>query len=308
MMQPVPGRLGGLGAGACRLLTPRLPPPIPSAPIRSVSAAPWPALPVVGDVWGAVQIPAQPFPQIVGYGSIPGRIAPQGSGIMPPGDPALAYTLSYLYSWLIQDSNANAPWQQAFGYPLIKSPASLFTHNPKEADFNTEYLPALYLWRDDDGAGKFEREADDWEVETSTWLMLWALPLGDQFRLKDRVPYANQFVKAVVAGIERNRTPSWVMPNDPVANSATYGSQLGQYTNMIRFRAISWKRSKIRIAISNIGQATGGHTRDFPAVEIRFEARERLKPDIRRFYPLNQLNFTTNNPVTGGKSGHEIDD
>jgi hypothetical protein len=302
-MYPIPGRLGGLGAGS---ITIPAPPQLvaKSGPIGPVRVPTWPQQPAIGDFWGAVQIPAQPSPQIVGYSPV---LAPKGSGILPPGDPALGMVLSYLYAWLVLDSNANAPWQQAFGYPLIKSPKSLFTHNPSDEVFNVEYLPALYLWRDDLSGGKFEREADDWEMETCIWTLLWVLPLGDQFRQRDRAPYANQFVKAVVDAIETNRTPSWVQPGDPIPDSLIYGSQLGQYTNMVRFRALGWKRSNVRVEISNVSQNVGGSLRKWPAVEMRFEARERLKPDLRKYGTLQQLDQRISNPVTGSQLEHEID-
>jgi hypothetical protein len=304
---PVPGRLGGLGAGSIIISVPVaptvLPPRIAVAPfVPNVLA--WPQFPAVGDSWGAVQVPAQPAPQVVGFSPI---LTPGGTGVIPPGDPSLAYTLSFLYAFLVTDANANVPWTQAFGYPLIKSPLSLFAHNPKEAGFNVDYLPALYLWRDDVLGGKFEREADDWEVETSTMTMLWAMPLGDQFRQRDRSQYVNQFVKSVVAGIEYEQTPSWVMPGDPNPQSSFRGSVLGQYTNMVRFRALSWKRSKIRIELSNVPKNTAGSLRDYSAVELKFEVRERLAPDLRRFSRLQQLEQIISNPTTNSLVQTEID-
>ena len=258
----------------------------------------------VGDTWGAVQIPAQPAPQLAGYSPV---LAPGGSGILPPGDPSLAMVLSFLYAFLVQDGNANVPFTQAFGYPIIKSQLSLFAHNPSDWAFNESYLPALFLWRDDNIGGKFEHEADDWEVETSTWTMLWALPLGDQFRQKDRSQFANQFVKAVVTGIERGFTPSWVQPGDSNPKSSAYGSYLGQYLNVVRFRALSWKRSKIRIELSNVPKNTAESIKTYPAIEMKFECRERLTPDLRRFPALECLDQRINNPVTGASNGHEHD-
>jgi hypothetical protein len=308
-MLVIPGRFSGPGNGP-QVLAPQPLRPFVSPPQRSrvVQVAFLQRLYVpgsaVGDTWGAVQIPAQPAPQIAGYSPV---LAPGGSGFLPPGDPALAIVLSFLYAFLVTDGNANASWTQAFGYPLINSQKSLFAHNPSDWSFNESYLPALFLWRDDNIGGKFEREADDWEIETSTWTMLWALPLGDQFRQKDRSQFANQFVKSVVDGIERGFTPSWIQPGDSNPDSNFYGSYLGQYLNMVRFRALSWKRSKIRITLANVAKNTAESIKEYPAIEMRFEARERLKPDLRRYPALQQLDQRINNPSTGSRNGHEID-
>jgi hypothetical protein len=299
-MYPLPGRLGGLGAGACLLPAPRLPPPIPSGAIVPPNVLPSPQYAAVGDSFGAIQIPAQPAPQIVGYSPV---LAPQGSGVLPPGDPALGMILSFLYAWLVIDGNANVPWTAAYNLPLIKSPFSLFTHNPEEGAFSVDYLPALYLWRDDERAGKFEHAADDWYDDTSTLKLLWALPLGDQFRFKDRSLYANQFAKSVYLGIERGMTPSWVQPGDPNPQSRFYGSVLGQYLNMRRLQAGAWRRKKLKILMSNNAPPMSCH-----AVEILFEAVESAnKPDLRRFPRLGQLDQRISNPVAGSSLEHEID-
>lgn len=298
-MFALPIRLGGLGGGSSFLLPLRAAPQPASRLIAPPVPLPAPQYAPVGDSWGAVQIPAQPAPQIAGYSPIP---SPGGTGILAPGDPALGYTLSFLYAYLVLDGNANAPWTAAYGQPLIKSPLSLFAHNPSEADFNVSYLPALYLWRDDQAGGKFSWMGTDWKIETSTWTMLWALPLGDQFRQAERSRYVNQFVKAVWSGIEVSITPGWVQPDDQVPTAAQYGSFLGQYTNMVRFKPLSWRRAQIRVPMAN-----GAPRADYPAVEMKFEAVERLTPDLRRFAALQKLDQRISNPIAGSHLEHEID-
>lgn len=276
-MLVVPG--ASKGAPAPRILAPSRPVVFqPNAPIVPYGA------PVV-DQWGAVSFPAQPAPAISQF----------------PGDPALDYTLDFLYAWLVQDSEANIPWQNAFGYPLIASPLSLFPHNPSEAVFNVSYLPALYLWRDDQQGGKYEYLGDDWLEEHSTWTMLWVLPQGGQENQKARTQYANQFVKAVVVGIERGYTPSWVLAGDPDPISAVRGSFLGYWTNLVRFFTSGWKRTKVRIQMGD-----GTPTQDFPAIEIKFEVRERQDRTIRRFPPTNYLDQRIYNQF-GNLVDREID-
>lgn len=293
-MFAVPGRFGGPGNGP-QIFAP-LPPSVARGPLtRPQLFGPYtPGIQpgtVIADRWGAVDIPAQPAPQIAGF-----------NPTLYPGDPALTYVLSFLYAFLVTDGNANVPWFAQWGYPLINSPLSLFDHNPSEAVFNTSYLAALYLWRDDQQGGQFEREADDWEVETSNWTMLWALPLGGQELQRQRAAYANQFVKAVVTGLERGLTPSWVQPGDPDPLAAQRGSFLGYWTNVMRMRATKWRRSKIRVPMSN-----GAPAQDFPAVEIRFEVRERLQPDLRRFQPMGWLDMKILRTAQGPLIEEEFD-
>lgn len=287
---------GGLGGGA-RFLLPRPAPRSAAIAPPNVLAAPQYA--AIGDSWGAVQIPAQPAQPIAGYTPV---ALPNGTGILAPGDPTIGYTLSFLYAWLVLDGNANAPWTQAFGQPLIKSPLSLFGHNPSDADFNESYLPALYLFRDPQKGGKFEWAASDWQIDTSQWVLLWAMPLGDQHQQAVRSRFANQFAKCVVAGIERSQTPSWIQPSDPDPTSKFRGSFLGQYTNMVRFTPLSWRSALVRIPMAN-----GAPRKDYAAIEMRFEAVERLTPDLRRFAALTTLDQRISNPVTGSHLEHEID-
>ena len=240
---------------------------------------------VIADRWGTVFAPAQPQPNTSAY----------------PGDPSLDYVLGFLYAWLVLDGQASAPWQSAFGYPLIKSASSLLPFNPSERTFNSSYLPALYLWRDDQQGGKFEYLTEDWLVETSTWTLLWALPLGSQENQRARTNYANQFVKSVIIGIERGYTPSWVLPGDPDPQAASRGSFIGEWTNMVRMFVSSWKRSRIRVQM-----ADGTPPQEFPAVEVKIDVKERQDRTIRRFAPLQYLDQRVLNQF-GVPVEHEID-
>ena len=241
----------------------------------------------MADVWGAVYVPAQAPPPVSAY----------------PGDPALDYTLAFLFAWLVTDAQASGAWEAAFGYPLVKSGLSLFPYNPAEATFQSSYLPALYLWRDDAKSGSFEYLGDDWLLDKSVWKLLWALPQGDQENARNRTQYANQLAKAVVVGIERGYTPSWVVPGDPdPAAAGGRGSFLGYWTNLVRFSPVGWRRARIRPVMLDGSRAT----HDFPAVELTFEAIERQDRTIRRYPPLGYLDQRILNRY-GRVVDHEID-
>lgn len=288
----VPGRFGGPGNGPTVFAPPLAPavsrPPQGSQLFFPASAGLQPGTQpgsVIADRWGAISVPAQPQPVI-----------PPFQPALFPGDPALAYVLSFLYAFLVTDSNANVPWSASFGLPIIKSPLSLWAHNPSDHVFQVDYLPSLYLFRDDAAGGSFEREADDWFVETSTWTMLWAWPLGGQDQKRRRSTYANQFVKSVAVGLERGVTPSWVLPGDPDPAAVNRGSFLGYWTNVMRMHLQKWRLTQIRIPMRN---ASDKEARSYPCVELKFQVRERLQPDLRRFQPLGWLDLQILKSPTG---------
>jgi hypothetical protein len=250
----------------------------------------------VGVTWGAVQIPAQTVAQVPNFsGDLGNRIQ---------GDPALQLTLGFLYAFLVLDNNANGPWQAQTGYPIIASPLSLFAHNPNDVVLSTSYMPALFLFRDDQAGSEIVREADDWDVETSTWTMLWVTPnpASGQDVLRQYRQYANQFVKACVVGIDRGYTPSWVMPNDTDPSSRYRGSFYPFFTNVMRQRITGYKRTKVLSKPSN-----GGAVLEFPAVEIKWEVREKTQADLRdpMYFPMGPLDLSIYNQY-GLRLEHEL--
>lgn len=215
--------------------------------------------PLPVDAWGAVSIPAQP----------------QGDGAAL-GDPALTRTLQYLYAYLVSDAGANVPWTTRFGYPLIKSPLSLFTHNPKEEGFQVDYLPALYLWRSD--GGDLEQRADDYLLDNSVWTLLWVMPLASQENQSSRAPYVNQFAKAVADGLNHARTPSFVLLGDTDPLAASLGSFLWNAINVVMQYPAKWRIAKVVVP-----PIDGSKPREFKAVEMKLAVVERLHENRARY-------------------------
>ena len=254
-----------------------------------------------GLTWGAVQVPAQTVSQVPNFkGDLGNRIQ---------GDPALQFTLGFLFAYLVLDNNAQGPWQAQTGYPLIgaigAAPGlSLFAHNPVEDVFSVAYLPALYLFRDDKTGGEIVHEADDWEVEESTWTLLWVMPspLSGQDVQRQYRQYANQVVKACAVALSVGLTPSWVMPGDTDPTSQFRGSFLGFFTNVMRQRITGWKRTKIVVKSSN-----GATTQEFPAVEMKMLVREKTQADLRapQYFPMGPLDLSIYNQF-GLRLEHEI--
>ena len=254
-----------------------------------------------GMTWGAIQVPALTVSQV------PNFIGDLGNRIQ--GDPALQFTLGFLFAYLVLDNNAQGPWQAQTGYPLVGAPGappglSLFAHNPVEDVFSVSYLPALYLFRDDKAGGEIVHEADDWEVEESTWTLLWVMPSpasGQDVQRQYR-QYANQVVKACAAALSIGLTPSWVMPGDTDPGCHFRGSYLGFFTNVMRQRITGWKRTKIASKPSNMGAVL-----EFPAVEMKMLVREKTQADLRApmYFPLGPLDLSIYNQF-GLRLEHEI--
>ena len=293
------GVIGGGLVPPPQIIAPRTPPQPPPPPLQAFQLLVPPTLQQgspPGLTWGAVQVPAQSVAQIPNF---------QGDlGTRIQGDPALQFTLGFLYAFLVLDGNANVPWTAQTGYPLIASPKALFSHNPSKEGFSVSYLPALYLFRDDKDGGDIVHEADDWEVEEGLWTLLWVTPSpasGQDVQRQYRL-YQNQLVKACAVALSCGLTPSWVMPGDTDPTSRWRGSYLGFFTNVMRQRITKWRRTEIVIKSSN-----GGAPVEYPAIEMKMLVREKTQADLRapQFFPMGPLDLSIYNQF-GLRLEHEI--
>lgn len=147
----------------------------------------------------------------------------------PVDDPALYYLGSYLQAFI--NSNAARMWASLYPNaavaPEIASKMVRVVHfaNPEDGSpINDNELPALYIWRSD---VTDSRAADDWRMQESRAELRWVFPrLLTQEVIEKLHPLLALLAKVVRVGIERGRDVSWVVPNDPDTNAATYGSVL----------------------------------------------------------------------------------
>lgn len=238
------------------------PPPPPDPPATQLIAGINPAtIPAAYDLWGGVQIPSV--------------AQPKGT---PAGDPTLGVILDFLFAWLVTDGNATAAWAPV--YPASPPIKQRYQHNPADVVFNTTALPALYMWRENATQDRF---GDDWLRETTQVKALWVFPLqGDQEQQRLRVSFVNTLAKAIAVGIERGRTPSYIIPGDLERRARREGSLFYSAANFERFRLKAWKPAKLQIQ-----GATGGAIA-YPGLELTFELWEVLELGLGRF------------PVAGG--------
>lgn len=214
------------------------------------------ALPSV-DTWGAITIPAQG--PLTGY---------------PAGDPALRYILDFLKAFIVTDANATLAWSAV--YPARPPIFSTFAHNPAEEVFSTSFLPALFLWRE---SATQEWAAEDWLREMTEVKGLWVFPLALPSNQRLRSPFVNALCKALTVGIERGRTPGYVVPGDPDPASPAQGSLLYTFAGFEYFALKKWRAFHLPIEVDAKGE------QDFPAIELTFDLWENLEYGLDRFAP-----------------------
>ena len=204
-----------------------------------------------------------------GLATIP--LSPPQAG-QPTTDPTIQMLLDFFTAFLNDDQNATAAWQIQGVAPSTQPVMGKFPYDPEVNLFHASTLPALYLWRE---SGKEEWLADDYMVEESTCKMLWVFPLANPENQAARVSFASGLCKALNVAMERGRTPSWVVPNDPDPVAATQGSFLGTYLGAWSCWFDNWRRTHV------IERGIDGSMKQtYVAVELMMTLTEQWSPDI----------------------------
>lgn len=248
------------------------PDPILSVPDAPPSVGPDPAfLPdlvsfdetivVPHDTWGAITIPT-------------------GATGVTSSDPAIDVVLAFLKAWLVTDANLTVAWKAV--YPALPPVVRTFSHDPSEWVFNTANLPALFMWREN---AIQEYAADDWLRDVTTVKALWVYPKGLPENQRIRQPFVNAFTKSVGVGIERGRTPAFIVAGDPDPDALTQGSLFYPFAAFESFELDSWRLTKLTIPNVAGPPARGD---ELPAVELTFTMHENLVYGTDRFDPLSQ--------------------
>jgi hypothetical protein len=240
------------------------PPPDPSV-FFPETLEPQPAAIPAYDSWGGIQIPTIASP--AGY---------------PAGDPTLRIVLDFFYSFAVTDQNATAAWAAVYpASPPLKSKLSTFVQDPRQLDagtFSTSYLPALFMWRE---SASQDYAAEDWLRETTKVMALWILPLGVPSNQVQRVPFEHALVKAITVGLERGRTPGYIVPGDPDPQAAAQGSLMYGFAGFESFSLTSWQKTRITIESA----ADGEKAARYPGIEMTFTLEENLVYGLGRFAP-----------------------
>lgn len=176
----------------------------------------------MSDFYGALQVPA-PMPV-------------DCPDVVASGDPFLDTLVSFLMAAI--NADLQSLWEAV--HPAAISPHNealpisfTFTHDPDEASFIENQLPALYAWRADE-----PRHVDwtqEWTKAVSNVSILWIPPLAQDEHRRIRQPFRNAFAKSLHRNLYRGRNPAWVVDGDTEAKAAEYGSlfitqaQVSQY-------------------------------------------------------------------------------
>lgn len=223
------------------------------------------------DTWGGLQIPTIASPPTL-------AASPNG---YPAGDPALRYILDFFYAFIVTDKMATAAWAQAYpAAPPILNARSTFAHNPSEMVFSTSFIPALFLWRE---SGKEEWAAEDWLRETTLVKGLWVFPLALPENQRQRTTFAHALVKAINVGLERGRTPGYVVPGDTDPQAQAYGSNMYTFAGFESFSLASW--AKTTVTVETVNSPGAPPSMRYPAVELIFTMEENLVYGLDRYAP-----------------------
>lgn len=162
------------------------------------------------DFYGALQVPVP---------------TPADPSTHAAGDPFLDTLAAFLQAAL--NADLGALWSAV--HPAIVGPSLtavpvpfVFTHDPDEASFSENQLPALFVWRAEEP--KHVNWSQDWTKEISNVSVLWIPPLAQQEHRRIRQPFRNAFAKALHKNLYRGRNPAWIVAGDTEAKAADYGS------------------------------------------------------------------------------------
>lgn len=205
------------------------------------------------------------------------------------GDPAIWIYLNFLRAYLQEDGNVLALWNSQGMAPNRPVVNAIRAHDPNDTEaaayaggLALKDLPALYLWsKEAPDASLFEFIAEDMNVQTREWRMLWVSPQAETAARRSRASFDDVMAKAILTAIERGRTPGFQWPGDPDVTAASRGSYVHNFTNAFSINVTH--AGPARVQISAVGDVPAGASRTWvlPALEVRFEYKELLQQDPR---------------------------
>ncbi len=158
-------------------------------------------------------------------------------------DPALDLILAFCKAVL--NADLGDAWEarcKADPLPVVFT----FPHDPDIEDFNSNELPALYMWRSDD-AGTFSRISQDLVVDEGGFSALWVPPPATFENRQERAGIRNGLKKSLTAAFGQGRHPAWVVAGDTYHEPEDYGSVLLFHTKFMRLRFGACRAHKLVI-------------------------------------------------------------
>ncbi len=165
------------------------------------------------------------------FGLLDFPVAADSGGADAPGDPLLVVLGSYLRAVFI--ANGQARWDtiglspgatKTVATPVVKT---VIHNDPQEGKFNSNDLPALFVWRDTKLGHTFDKLADDIVQDTSTVNVLWVPPATARVNTAPlRMAFYNALAKMAASAIAIGQDPSWFADGETDPDALQFGSSL----------------------------------------------------------------------------------
>lgn len=166
-------------------------------------------------------------------------------------------------------------------------------HNPDEAKFRSNELPALFVWRN--ASGKRLRISQDWQVVPTTIQVLWVPPRAQQKPLAERQPFSHAVASSVDRALDGGRHKAWIVTGDPDPNAATRGSYFYRFAKLFEEPVItSTKCFELKLARFDSTRETD----NFDCFLMELEIRELKRPKMDDYALLDhaETGITINDP------------
>lgn len=208
------------------------------------------------------------MPDAFGLVQAPVQVAASGTA---SGDTILTTIGAFLQAFL--NDKAQTAWTAIA--PNTKVVESAWADEPPSS-FSTKDLPALFVYRT--GETKEEWVGDGILLSTSEITVLWVMRAATQDTQKKRVAFRNAIGKLVNLGIERGRTPGFVVVGDTDPLAATQGSLL--YPRLGAW-ALNYRKSKPRTFMDQM--PAKAEQQPFDALEMTLELQEQLTIGLDKY-------------------------
>jgi hypothetical protein len=240
----------------------------------------------MADTYGAKTLP------LAGVG---GSLPATPTAVEASGDPLLAFLASYLMTaanarlgaeWGVIAAPNRAP--AAPESPIFRA----FTHDPEAWDFNDKLLPALFVYRSDDGGGAYEQLTADLRVARDTVILFWIPRSTPQTRRADQARFASKLFALFDTLLEENRDPTWVVEGDTETRAALDGSSL---RDVAQLYSVQMRRSPKR-RLLDLRWPSDDVTATYTGFEGALEVREPYVRDPARDGALTGLEVSLTTP------------
>lgn len=222
------------------------------------------------------------------FGALQLPVPEPTAGAKGVGDPFLVTLLDYLTS--VINAECQAAWRIICpprrtgeeGLPVVFADP----HNPDNASFSTNRVPALFAWRGDT-QGERTFVTQGWEsVETPVHL-LWIPPPATQDKERRREAFRHAIEGAIRKGLRTGRHPAWRVAGDTYYGAETRGSVFLRHARAMRVVPGAFKAHLLWIEDEDGNKGT-----PFKALLATLNVREAYRRGTDQYRPLAHIEGT----------------